>query len=477
MGLTTELMQASNLPLGQQIALLKTDGTSLLLQVIFGAQGGVAPQTAALTGTILIDPQNVSGQASDSNPPTITNSGVTGPCFRTWAGLVAAWGTYAPVLNVTTTIVFISSHPDNTDPVIFTPFVGRGAVVSIQGATPTVLAAGVVLAGTTAKNRAAGTNSLLITTLGASGAVGVLVENTTHSSRAWAYKALGGNSFSMTQPLVKAAVPGTSTPAEVDTWANGDSVNLLAVIQVNIALFAPVIIDGTGNSKCYLFQLQVLDPAGVAANLCYLGDVRVYECSIQRYINMVSDAGVVRSLVMTNVFNQGGIEAIGAGVSVFGGAVTATAANFILGGSLASAVSIDGDFIVGAQLFLGGGAQIGFLFLDANISVQAGIVTHATIAYGGHVLYGSGANVVGMFGTSHFFLNGGTFAAAFTAPGLVTGIQLNGAATASSHTGASPDVLNSAITTTPAHLDAAAGAAGFGGNAFNLGGASVSNFN
>jgi hypothetical protein len=85
---------------------------------------------------------------------------------------------------------------------------------------------------------------------------------------------------------------------------------------------------------------------------------------------------------------------------------------------------------------------------------------------------------VQMLSQSHLVIRpGNSFTSLFTASGLVTGIQLNGAFnTACSHTNAAPDVINCGITTTPAHLDAAAGAAGFGQNAFNLGGASVSAF-
>jgi hypothetical protein len=80
-----------------------------------------------------------------------------------------------------------------------------------------------------------------------------------------------------------------------------------------------------------------------------------------------------------------------------------------------------------------------------------------------------------MKGASHLTeSNGATFVASFTAPGLVTGIKINGNTTASCHTAADPDVIHSA-TTTPAHLDAACGAGtGLGSDAFIFGGASVS---
>jgi hypothetical protein len=463
-------MQTSNLPVGQQVALLKTDGTSLLAQVVFGATAGLAPQPAALTGTIIIDPQNVSGVASDSNPPTATVATFTGPVFKSWAGLVAQWGTIAPVLNANTTIVFVSSHTDNTDPVVFWPIIGAAATVIIQGAAPTVVTAGVVLAGTTAKNRTAGANSLLITTLGATAAAGQLIENTTHASRAWAYKALGGNSFSITQPLVKTlGVPGTLAPAEVDTWANGDTVNLLTPIAINLVEFTPTLVDAALN-KALVFQCTILDPLGVGTGECVVGEsVQLQEVRCQRFLCMLASFA---SQEVVNVDSAGGTQQVGGTNSApffIGGCVRATSVF-----AAASYPAFDGDIILGGACVFFGGASFGLVFLDAGAKMNGGILIGQNIAYGAHVIYGSGANTINMQGTSHFGLSGSNFTATFTAPGLVTGIQLNGAATGSSITGAG--AINQGITTTPAHLDAAAGAAGFGSNAFNFGGASCSNF-
>ncbi len=98
------------------------------------------------------------------------------------------------------------------------------------------------------------------------------------------------------------------------------------------------------------------------------------------------------------------------------------------------------------------------------------------LGYGTGIIYGSGTNTINLLGAAHGQLMTGTFTAQFTAPGLVTGIQLNGSVNASCNTGADPGVLHNA-TTTPAHLDAACGAGtGLGGAAFRSAGASVANF-
>lgn len=479
MPLSTELLQTSNLPLGQQLSLLKSDGTTLLMQVVQGSQSNLNPQAATLQGTIIVDPQNVSGVASDSNPPTATVGAFTGPVFRTWAGLVAAWGTFAPLLTQATTIVFASNHTDNTDPVVWWPIIARGVQVTFRTTGPTVVTNGVALAGTTAKNRAAGANSPLITTLGATGAVGQLVQNTTHASNAWASKALGGNSFRMWQPMVAAAVGGTTTPAEVDTWANVDNVNLVSPIQVNIASVQPTLVDGLGSLAFY--QVCFFDPGGVGADqvsaVCDAGNVSFIECSFQRILALSANTVVATTFV--NCFLQGGLTALGR-ITLNGGGMGATSLAFTVTNIGDNFCVVDGDFGLSSaatMLINGGQVVFGQVFFDQNITIENAVLAFQTVAYGGHTLYSvaGDAHTLNFIGFAHGFNATGTFVAALTAPGVVAGINLNGAATGSSITGAG--AINQGIAVTPANLDAAAGAAGFGGNAFNFGGASISNKN
>lgn len=147
-------------------------------------------------------------------------AGVDGPC---------------PRFQQTTTLEQDASDTDNTDPIYSCGANEKGGSLVIKGGTPTVITSGVVLAGVTAKNRTLGANSPLIATLGATAAVGQMVINTTagKSSRAWVVRSLGANSFELSQPLAPASLATPSAaPAEVDTWANTDTVNLVAPIQV-----------------------------------------------------------------------------------------------------------------------------------------------------------------------------------------------------------------------------------------------------
>lgn len=422
--------------------------------------------------TWFIDPQNTSGGASDGN------TGLTALTpLVTFAELAARWGTYSPHLRQNTTITFLSSHTDNTDPVYLRPFIENGATIILQGTTPTVLAS-IVLAGVVAKNRA--TPQLLNATLGASGAAAVLVQNTTaaKSSRAWAYKVVSGTTFSMTQPLAPLTLPFQSVPAEVDTWANGDTANLLTPIAINVVSLEPTMADDNGafDNLLYAYQCTIFDPAGVGTDPIFIGDhVSLVECAIQRFVmprgNNGSEAPLFNAGI-TNCALRGGTVA-GQGFSgafpVTGGAWYPGAFARLIGGN----VEIDGDAILGVNLVVDG-ANIGFAYVDTSrilLNLGHNLVV-GTLNYGGSSLYGPGS--VDMTGMSRLSYPSGAGAAVAHLQ-LTGSLEINGLTTAHSVISGTPDVLNGSIGLTAAHLDAAAGAAGFGGNAFNPGGGAIAN--
>jgi hypothetical protein len=119
------------------------------------------------------------------------------------------------------------------------------------------------------------------------------------------------------------------------------------------------------------------------------------------------------------------------------------------------------------------------VYLDSNFYISSGeIFAQASNYAGAPIFYGSASHNINLIGSTHMSVIGNNFTAAFTAPALVSpGIVISGNSSACSHTNASPDVVNCGVSTTPAHLDAAAGASGFGSNAYLPGGASVGNFN
>ncbi|HVM67091.1 MAG TPA: hypothetical protein VMU14_19640, partial [Acidimicrobiales bacterium] len=72
--------------------------------------------TSLLQGTLYVDPQNSTGNASAVGPGTLTHP------FSTWAALVAAWGGLEAVYTANTTVIFLSNSPSNgSDPVRWRP--------------------------------------------------------------------------------------------------------------------------------------------------------------------------------------------------------------------------------------------------------------------------------------------------------------------------------------------------------------------
>jgi hypothetical protein len=448
---------------------------ALLYAIAAGSAGGGGPVVPAswLVPAWFINP--VAGL--DTN----TGQDAAHP-LKTWAQLVNLWGTVAPTLNQNTTITFQTSQPDNTDPVIFRPVIGKGVQVLIQG-TPVVVTAGVVLAGTVAKNR--GTGQLLNETLGATAAVGQMVRNTTAGkiSRAFAMSVVAGTTFAMSQPL--APVPGfpvAAAPAEVDTWANGDTVDLLTLSAVHLVELKPILADLTaGNAGgLVVYQIDAFVPATDGTfTPCVVGTgVSFWESSAQKVLTGPGGqseliVGAAPAQAFGNVFAQGGYAGLfGGGQRLFlGGGIPASAP-----GSAAAFegdLLFDGDFISQFIMLLGRDTnlEIGFACFVTTVQLQ-GLASVTGLFYAGQSLWGTGTLNVTKGASLTYPAGAGSAVANLQ----IASLQLDSTGTGHSVIAGSPDVYNGGITTTAAHLDAAAGAAGFGGNAFNPGGGSISNF-
>lgn len=413
-----------------------------------------------------IDPQNVSGTASDENPGTSNLLPL-----RTWnKGVAARYGTLTPQLTQSTTWSFMSSHTDLTDPVLFAPFMLQGAVPTLQGVATAPVASG-ILGGVVARNKA--TATLLQANVGAVGtAVGVQVVNTTagKSSKAWLYKNVAGNVWSLTQPLTPAAPPISFTPipTEVNTWANGDTFDLHVPVAVNVGYLNPQLIDVNGGftNNFQLYQLTTFQ-SGFGSTI-FGANITTSECNMQRLVDIGGAASELASCFI-NCFN---VQISGTAsqavfqnnpfplLRVYGGTVKGT--NF--------AGLLDLDVILGGALFTFLGGQIGSIFLDA-ITMQINALTDfqsATIA----TIWGSGN--IDVAGTARLAYKAGAGAAA--AQFLLTGtIQLNTLTTGYSLNSGAGAAWNGGIAITPTTLDTAQDAANFGGRAINPGGASIVN--
>jgi hypothetical protein len=418
--------------------------------------------------TWFIDPQNSSANASDGN----TGLDAAHPLL-TFAELAARWGTKSPVLRQNTTITFLSSHTDNTDPVDIQPICAAGAVVSLQGTLGAAQqVAAVVLAGVVAKNRA--TPQLLTATLAAGLSAGMLAVNTTagKASRCWLKTNTAGNNWTLTQPLAPVAIPVTTpTPAEVDTWANGDTVTIYQPVAVNIVRCGPLTTDfNAGFTNAFtIYQLQVFTAAPGSGPLSFIGSglFNVAECTILRIIEM-SAAGRALSGAFVNCdfANAAHIEGSATQQTVIAGG------QFRSGTVLLANVAVQRDVYFGASFngIFGPNAAYREIYVDTGKTLTmegAGAMAFLT----GPFVWGPGTlNVTGRVRMT-YPSGAGNAVATF----LLATIQMNGVATAFSFNSGAGVTWNGGIATTAANLDAAQGAAGFGGNAVVPGGATLTN--
>jgi hypothetical protein len=445
--------------------------------------GALAPAT--LVGVLYVDPQNSSGVATHT-PTGFTGTLGFGFLALDWADFVAVWGSVSPVINTATTVLYLSGHTDNTDPMIWTPYVGKGVLVQILG-TLTQVSTG-VLGAVTAKARA--TNVLLqaATLPGSPAASDIIVNATRANSRAMLYKAAGAV-WTLCQPFAAVTMPANINPAEVDTWATGDSVTIFSSSLVNLVRFEPQVLDEAAGGSlpfayCYVRDLTVYDPTAGAPSTCFTNTyVRFFDCVCQR---MMAIGGPEHAV------NSGFASFLGSGFNncalLFGfeTCLPSEAENCkgFIGGYVSfvgagASVCFDGDMICNADLFCTGGfnfagcvAMVGFGALTANPGSRLRFLEAA--GYGSApFLYGTtGTTAIPIISPAHVQYP----AAAAVATFPLTATHLASLDFVTTGSSIAAGAINSGIALTAASLDAAAGAAGFGGLATNFAGAAIAGF-
>jgi hypothetical protein len=424
----------------------------------------VATEVATSGATWFISPQT----GSDANPGTRARP------LRTWAHLETLWGTDAPHHRQSTSITFLTSHTDNTDPVIFHPYLENGAFDVIQG-EPRVVATG-TLAAVTAKDRATG--QLLQADLGPQAAAGMVLVDTTQNAKASVYANVAGNVWSLTQSLAPVAIPAVSStfPAEVDTFADGDAFVLYQPVEVNIVDVSSTVVDynATFNNVLYIYNLSVFDPSGATDDNIYRGaHVWMIEAETERAVYRTSTTNDQYELTI-NSYNDGGwYDGSGSGEfdAIVGGCITG--ADQVIG---SARTAFDGDVILTPDvLSFPDGVTLGLVNIGTTLTMGGGRSTLIDVAGG----YGPTANGQALWGPGGVQMLGDAlwnYKPDYGAAGIMFfmgGITMNGGGQGTTACSLSAGTIYCGIPITIPNLDTPSGPAGFGGDAFNPGGAAV----
>ena len=448
------------------------------VNTLAAAARGSGSNPLAASTAFFIDPQNVSGVASNGNSGTTANNvpAGTGP-LRTYARLAQMWGTTSPYITQNTTITFLSSHVDNSDPVSLTPVLNN-VTMTVTG-TVTIAHSG-VFGTVTPKNRA--TPQLLNANLGTPVPPlnSLLLRNTTRAnSLAWVHANLGGNVAELSQPL-SPTTPNSNPPtnAEVNTWTTGDSYQALSFVAINVwnagSLYEVTNFVGPGpNPGLQFYQVEIFDPTGPTNDDIYVGRYTSFnECLVQRVINGTI-AGTQDTLNLhLNSYFQGGLFRPGAAQSFFLGGVI----NFGLVGDHSAwpNLNFDADVIINTVGFLPNnlsGAMFGAAYISA--STQLALTGGLNFVLPFTLQEPPGTGVAALWGPGSVDVQGSNTCLAYQTPAagptgsliFAGALTINSATTANTFnpaTGAwaAPVALN------PGNLDKAIGTPGFGGTAY-----------
>jgi hypothetical protein len=403
-------------------------------------------------------------------------TGLTGgTALKTKSEIVRRWGTRAPLINgIAVTITYLSPDVDGMDTGNFQPIFQNGGSLNHFAAFGAAAFTGTLLA-VTPKSVAGNTalESTFTTTTGAMAANLILVNATRGNSRAIAVRNIAGGNWLLTQPLAPYVVNTNPVPTEVDTWANGDAISGFVPLAVDLAFIGGVCEELNQTTfqpahvvqQITIFDPSTLLPSGSTLQVDTGAAPSFIDCVVQRnaslggrgvapvapieFQGVAWTAGVDGTSGCNNVRFSGGYFGTG------GSTVTQIrGAQFAFDVILRTANAL--GFFLDVQL-------TGSVFLDTGAIFNGRTVTQLQVS---GKFYGSGT-LNQQQGTCTYT---GTAVAAFNGVTL----KLNGNTVGYSNlTTAGLVAVHGGIALTAAALDAAAGAAGFGGYAYG-GGATFS---
>jgi hypothetical protein len=286
-------------------------------------EGNSVSPASWLVPAWFIDPANTTGCASDTNSGTSATcaaSGV-GPLLTFQQLNVARWGCFGnpvacPRLRQNTVITLLSSQPGTTDPIDLFWQQESGSYVELVGALGSAQSTCTgILANVTPKNRATPQLLQASVTGGDGGActlvAGQLIVNSLHSSRAWTYANVSGNTWKISQPLAPVSIPFSSyAPAEVDTWTNGDPVTVYTPVSAYVVAASPMATDDNSsfNAKTFLYQLNISDPNSTGFDSLTIGlNTVLAESSSQRALDVRQGPPTVNNGGAVNTYLASGM--------------------------------------------------------------------------------------------------------------------------------------------------------------------------
>jgi len=449
---------------------LTTDG----ITVVNAAAGGglqwqrgpsaIAPQAVQQT-TWFIDDGNVELTSSDEN------TGLTsGTALRTKAEMARRMGSWTPTLgvygtaNLTFTITYLSPDTTNQDPQLFRPVLVNGATVLHQAALPAAAFVGTIA--TITQTTPATNTQLEITVNTTSGALAVgqiLVNLTRANSVAVVQANLGGGLWRLSGALTPTAVGTIPDPTPVTTWAATDSLQAFVPINVNFGRIGGDLVDynvATFAPSVTVMNITLWDPDPGGGDPLPVDSEVSYSfinCVFQRAVFFKSDSGDATNFIsncynVNSFFSAAGSGAPGSGLFIYGGVFAVgefKGARFFNGTIITqSVVGASGTFdgCVFAGVFVDTGTTALFVGAQSSQTTRNG----QTAIYGPGVLNTQGADFK------------------YVAP-AATNLPIAGGLQIGTRTVAYSMVTSAGVTTwhqvalTAANLDAAAGAAGFGG--------------
>lgn len=396
-----------------------------------------------------IDPANSTGLASEDN----TGLSAASPLL-TKAEMVRRCSDTPQADGINVTINQLSSDTGDSDPLVWHPIKKNGGSYTYTAPFPTPSFTGSLNA-VTPKSYVAPGNALastFTTTTGAIAADMLLINTTRASSRALAQRNLGAGNWQLTQPQAPFAGSGFDIPAENDTWANGDAITGYVPITVNLRDVSSI---GDQTNNDVIWRITVPNLSGV-------GEILVLGAQSQ-----ISDSILMRGVLSATAYLETGVAQHGGGNSLngnevlifggwqscdFGSTSNMIPSNDVIIGNEVQVIGINGQFVLGTHAT--------HVCIDGTFGVAWVPGNGAPNGFGVGVIYGSGTFNT-LRGTLWYDNAIGAGVNQFRCT-----IEMNGQSIGYSRvTAAGVTTIHGGIALTGANLDAAAGAAGFGGYA------------